>query len=617
MRPTITQLRDWDTHSISGAGDTAQTAANTLDSALTSVTTAMDQPDTWKGQTHGAAQLKVTQEHDHADEVRNVLQQIADEAKDAGADLTFARDYVLREVDSATLAGFTVSDTGTVTHTDAAKNEDADTLETRIQAGLDTIEEFDRLYGDRLEALRTDLAAMINGQPDVTLPDGRKADPDDVVRMLTGMTPDERRAYLEQLSEQDQRRVMQADPDAIGNMDGVPFTLRIDANEINIRNALHDEESKHTPAGDRRAAVLRDMLRQRSDPHRTPQADRPGQIPGTDSADDLLVERTFISFRNTTNGRWVEMIGRIDRNTKNAAVYIPGTGTNLDRSNQNYEAGWNLAHLSGAPVFVFADGDLPQNIGWEEPLRRLDPRSFGDQSGEHHALSDSAFNTRFALDLAPKLVAFGHELDTELDENAPGAKTTYIGHSYGGSALGTAEQLGLRADRVVYASSAGTGIFDAPWNDANPQVKRYSLTPPGDIIQGVQSFPYNPHGGDPDNTPGVTRLDTGFYSGESPEHRGLVAGAGSHGEYFNDRNSTAFRNIVEVIQGDRPTPYVHRISDDPVTVNGGQFARDHLTPEQLGKTAEELAKEAAEQLRDQLLRRKYPFPIPDLPLSLP
>ena len=73
MRPTITQLRDWDTHSISGAGDTAQTAANTLDSALTSVTTAMDQPDTWKGQTHGAAQLKVTQEHDHADDVLDAV----------------------------------------------------------------------------------------------------------------------------------------------------------------------------------------------------------------------------------------------------------------------------------------------------------------------------------------------------------------------------------------------------------------------------------------------------------------------------------------------------------------------------------------------------------------
>lgn len=44
--------------------------------------------------------------------------------------------------------------------------------------------------------------------------------------------------------------------------------------------------------------------------------------------------------------------------------------------------------------------------------------------------------------MAPKLVAFGKTLDAEIDAVAPGAKTTYIGHSYGGSVVGTAEQLG-------------------------------------------------------------------------------------------------------------------------------------------------------------------------------
>ncbi len=41
---------------------------------------------------------------------------------------------------------------------------------------------------------------------------------------------------------------------------------------------------------------------------------------------------------------------------------------------------------------------------------------------------------------------------------------TYVGHSYGGSILGTAEALGLTADRTLYvaAAGAGFGVDDPP-----------------------------------------------------------------------------------------------------------------------------------------------------------
>ena len=99
-------------------------------------------------------------------------------------------------------------------------------------------------------------------------------------------------------------------------------------------------------------------------------------------------------------------------------------------------------------------------------------------------------------------MAFGKTLDAEIDAVAPGAKTTYIGHSYGGSVVGTAEQLGLRADRVIYASSAGTGALDTGWHNPNKDVERYSLTAPGDPIHYSQQLPSNPHGGDPTPPPG-------------------------------------------------------------------------------------------------------------------
>ncbi|MFT4042178.1 MAG: alpha/beta hydrolase [Gordonia sp. (in: high G+C Gram-positive bacteria)] len=563
MRPLISALRGWDIESISAAGDAAQAAADAIDSALTAMTNAMDYPSHWSGKTHDAVVHRVTDERDHADEIRNVLQQIADEATDAASALAYARAFTLREVDFARQYGFAVSDTGEVTsdeHPDEKtgisqrRAEEAVTLQARIHNGLDTIDEYDIRFGTALEALRTDLAAMINGHPEVIAPDGNRRDPDDVVTMLTQMSADERRAFLDRLSPQDQRRIMQADPDTIGNLNGVPFPIRIDANEINIRNAINDEEHKHTAAGDKRAAVLRDLLRRRSDPLRVPKGTSPDAIPAGLDADDLMVERQFISFRNTPNGQIVEMIGNIHRNTRNAAVYIPGTGTNLNNSRSNYDSAWNLAHDSASPVFIYMEGDLPQNLGIEEPARRLFSSIIGDQNSTPHDLSDSAVNRRFAQEMAPRLVQFGHELDTELGHIAPESKTTYIGHSYGGSVLGSAEQLGLRADRVVYASSAGTGIFDGAWNNANPNVERFSMTAPADPIQIIQDLPGNPHGSDPDDAPGVTRLATGSYSGQTPEHSGLVAGPGGHGGYWDDPGSTAFRNLVAVVRGDTPVP---------------------------------------------------------------
>lgn len=162
--------------------------------------------------------------------------------------------------------------------------------------------------------------------------------------------------------------------------------------------------------------------------------------------------------------------------------------------------------------------------------------------------------------MAPGLVDFGRELDRTLATVAPDAQTTDIGHSYGGSVVGTAEQLGLNADRVIYASSAGTGVLDGPWQNPNPDVQRFSMTAPGDPVHFSQSLGGTQHGGDPDNLPGVRRLDTGLY--RSGDHEGeLVWGPRGHGDYWNDPKSDAFRNMVEVVTGGNQTPYWRRGPD--------------------------------------------------------
>ena len=96
MKPTISAVRGWSTNAISAAGAAAQAAAQTLDTSLAAVERSLNDAASWRGATHEAAQMRITEERDHASEVRNVLNQIADEAKDAGDDeaMHFDADYI-------------------------------------------------------------------------------------------------------------------------------------------------------------------------------------------------------------------------------------------------------------------------------------------------------------------------------------------------------------------------------------------------------------------------------------------------------------------------------------------------------------------------------------------
>ena len=101
----------------------------------------------------------------------------------------------------------------------------------------------------------------------------------------------------------------------------------------------------------------------------------------------------------------------------------------------------------------------------------------------------------------------------------PRIPVTYIGHSYGGSILGTAEALGLTADRTLYVAAAGAGVgVDDPsdWHNRNPDVLRFSMTAPGDLIEAGAGHPGGPHGADPDEMPGVIHLATGDYDDGRP-----------------------------------------------------------------------------------------------------
>ncbi|GAB05497.1 pimeloyl-ACP methyl ester carboxylesterase [Gordonia amarae] len=609
MRPTLSELRGWATQSIIDAADKISTDATTVGDSVSGAVVVLDRA-TWRGDSRAGATQAITGLADKGNQLRNTLLRIADETADAGADLHGWRERILTFVTEIQADGYVVSDTGTVTHPDEAKKFGAAWHTQELHRGLNALDETDERYGTVLETLNKTVHELATGDELVTVRGGGQVSPTDVVTMLKGMETGRRRDFFLSLSASDRERVIAADPRTIAGLDGIDYTSRFTASEINIRT---DIVQLHRQGNHKRANVLSDMLTQ---------ADNPSAeaSPPTTMGNDPDGERKFLYTEDKGNGHLIEMVGDLTPDTRNVTVYVPGTGTKLESMDSNVKAARNLAKATGGPVFVYLDGDLPQKLGYEglgkAGMNTLTSglkwgpggAALAAKNGLDESLKDSAADPRFAKEMAPGLVTFGKSLDAEIDAVAPGAKTTYIGHSYGGSVVGTAEQLGLRADRVIYASSAGTGVYDTGWKNPNHDVERYSMTAPGDPIHYSQELPMNPHGADPDSTKGVTRLDTGYYGPDENGQQRRVEGARGHGEYWNDPQSDAFKNMVKVIRGEQPTEYVERDSDYQAAAK----AEDILVP------ATGILSPMLSALADGLDRDiNLPGPLPDIELKLP
>jgi hypothetical protein len=316
-------------------------------------------------------------------------------------------------------------------------------------------------------------------------------------------------AQIAAMSTAERQHLVEQFPKQVGNTDGVPWDMRIAANRINIAQALVDE-----PDG-ARAALYRSLLGEIDDPVGGPRR----------------VDRQILAF-DPGRASLVELHGNLSSATS-VAVLIPGMNTTIEGSAANTQTARRFVTATRGDVAIvtYLGGPFPQ----------------GDNVAA--ALLDAS-SPRYALDMAPRLVAFSEDVDRTVDSTGRRIPVTYIGHSYGGSILGTAEALGLTADRTLYVAAAGAGIgVDDPgdWNNRNPDVLRFSMTAPGDFIQAVQGIPGGPHGADPDTMPGVIPLATGHY-----DDGRLMAGPNSHTDVLN-WPSNAWRNILAVITGDSET----------------------------------------------------------------
>ena len=300
-------------------------------------------------------------------------------------------------------------------------------------------------------------------------------------------------------------------PREAGNTDGVPWPVRVAANRINIAEAIL-AESGGDDGSRRRLALYRDLLAEVDDPNHA----------------GVRIRRQILGF-DPARASLIELHGDLD-SARGVAVLVPGVNTTIEGSAANTATARRFVTGSEGDVamITYLGGPFPQV---HNPLA---------------VLLDAADPDK-AQDMAPRLVAFSEDVERTV---APGVPVTVIGHSYGGSIVGTAETMGMTSDRTLFlaAAGAGVGVDDASeWHNRNPDVVRFSMTAPGDFIELVQGIPGGPHGSDPDELRTVIPLAAGDYDDGGP-----VAGWDAHSGMLN-RPSDSWRTILAVITGDAET----------------------------------------------------------------
>jgi hypothetical protein len=407
--------------------------------------------------------------------------------------------------------------------------------------------------------LRTALAAVAPSALAALL----EAHPDLAARLLEGIPPELStctaagvRAAFASLPPEQARRLALLFPAFVGALDGAPLAERVAANRVVItaalaarRHELADLEARRAALRegwflfddddlDGRIADVRKRIGWYADLLEEPVRDvgHPGS----------LVGHQVLLFSDDGDGAFAELWGRVDADTRNIGLLVPGTGTdmgNVASFSENRVRRFAERNAAGELAMItWMGGDLPDSVARDAPYRN------------------------YAEELGPRLRDFVAGLDVP-----HGASVTVAGHSYGGAVVGVAERDGLVADRILHIESAGAGhgvrdVGDYP----NRAADRYSMTAPGDFIDVVQGVEVGStgHGADPDGLTGVVRLETGRED-DLDVHSPLVEGFDAHSGVF-DPSSTAWANMYQVFIGGQVQTYappaVHVYAAYPVPV---------------------------------------------------
>ncbi|WP_394255104.1 hypothetical protein [Pseudoclavibacter helvolus] len=369
------------------------------------------------------------------------------------------------------------------------------------------------------------------------------------------------REWWASLPDAEQSRLLKQVPLLVGNLDGIPWAVRVRANRESLGraiNALESGASIERALGSASAFAGGEIKSILADASRGELRDR---------------ERLVHQLKELHSGR-----GFVDRRGKPRFVLafdperdsiVEYVGPAISESEDPLASPFAEGVTS---VGVFVPGNEARLLDFEgkahtmSELLKLAPAGKAGLvvwQGGRFPRGPLALSAAMADGLARKLGTFVNSIPRD-----GRVALTAFGFSFGGGVTGRAMSLGMRVDRVVHVSSAGLGHGVTSLDDlpASARVPHYSLLAPVDPsvgpILGINvHLPFLGraghfgHGADPASTPGVVRLETGVL-GAAQEKRSAGAPLSlgdlltGHTTILEQWGTTAKQNMAAVLMGD-------------------------------------------------------------------
>ncbi|MGW2458460.1 alpha/beta hydrolase [Streptomyces sp. NPDC001761] len=308
-------------------------------------------------------------------------------------------------------------------------------------------------------------------------------------------SPQDNAAWWKNLSDEERAAWLSLRPDAVGSLDGLPSTVRDEANrvvfdETRARQQMELDSIPKPPANEwtwitaggypskvhtdewmewsRKYGDRYDFLTKSL--HGMQDIQKRFDATGTNG----LPEAYLLGFSTEGDGRAIIANGNPDT-ADHQAVYVPGTKSDLNSIGGNID---RMVNLWGEARNE-ADGKTVSTITW-----------LGYDAPDD-VVKDAPFE-HYAYDGAPAFTRFLDGLETSHTGDTPPHRTV-IGHSYGTTLIGAAAQKGtLNADDVVLAGSPGVKVSHATELDV-PQGHVWNEEADGDPVPDIGRWG---HGGD-------------------------------------------------------------------------------------------------------------------------
>jgi hypothetical protein len=433
----------------------------------------------------------------------------------------------------------------------------------QIATAIEEATEADEKWAPKLRALKAD--------DDLTVSDRDWADAssdtegvqtagkgylDSLPQPPKGGDPKANAEWWKGLTAEEQAAWISLQPDAVGKLDGLPATVRDEANRImlDVTRGKMQMELNSIPkpplnewtwisAGGYPSKVHTDEWMQWHNKYGERYDHLTKSLKGMESIGNRLdatgkgglPEAYLLGFSAEGNGRAIVATGNPDT-ADHQAVYVPGTTSNLgkiggdiDRMTELWRQTQQATPDASVSTITWLGYDAPQELVKDSPF-------------EH-----------YAYDGAPAYRQFMDGLDVSHSGSTEPHRTA-IAHSYGSTLVGASAQTGdLNADDVVFAGSPGVKVGSADEMDV-PKGHVWNEEADGDPVPDIGRWG---HGGSQwklgggwflvpsDEVFGANQMNT-HAEGSGPTG---TAGAEGHSEYWN-RGTTALKNQALVVVGE-------------------------------------------------------------------